>query len=159
MKRQRVDGRSLVVAMIVLVAGCASTPQPASTVLDLSGGVPSPPEIDAALATAGQDLYLQYCAACHGVDLRGAPNWKTPNEDGSYPPPPHDSSGHTWHHSDSVLIDLILNGSTFEQSRMPAFGDRLTEDDVIAILEYLKSEWGETERAYQWQNTWQESQR
>lgn len=102
-------------------------------------------------------MYLQYCAVCHGADLRGAPNWQTPNEDGSYPPPPHDSSGHTWHHSDSVLTDLILNGSAFEQSRMPAFGDRLSEDDVIAILEYLKSEWGETERAYQWENTWRES--
>ena len=156
MRRQLTGRRSAVLAMIGLVAGCGGAPQPASTV-DLSGGAPPPPEIDTALAARGEDKYLQYCAVCHGVDLRGAPNWQTPSEDGSYPPPPHDSSGHTWHHSDSVLTDLILNGSAFEQSRMPAFGDRLTEDDVVAILEYLKSEWGEAERAYQWQNTWQES--
>lgn len=154
---RRVGHWSPVVAMIVLVAGCASTPQPATTLRDSAGGAPPPPEIDGALVTTGRDLYLQHCAACHGADLRGAPNWQTPNDDGSYPPPPHDSSGHTWHHSDAVLIDLILNGSAFEQSRMPAFGDRLTGDDVIAILEYLKSEWGEAERAYQWENTWRES--
>jgi mono/diheme cytochrome c family protein len=147
------------VAVVVLVSGCSGASEPASTILDLAGSAPPPPPLDAELARAGESLYLQQCAACHGVDLRGAPNWKTPNDDGSYPPPPHDSTGHTWQHSDATLIDLILNGSAFEQSRMPAFAGRLSEDQVWAIIEYLKSQWGEQERIYQWQITWQEAQR
>jgi mono/diheme cytochrome c family protein len=157
---RRPNFRSLIaVAVVVLVSGCSGASGPASTVLDLAGGAPPPPGIDADLVSVGESLYLQECAACHGADLRGAPNGKKANDDGSYPPPPHDSSGHTWHHSDATLIDLILNGSGFEQSRMPAFAGRLSDDEVWAIIEYLKSEWGERERAFQWQITWQETQR
>ncbi|HVR32766.1 MAG TPA: cytochrome c [Acidimicrobiia bacterium] len=152
--------RSLIpFVVVVLVSGCSRTSAPVSTVLDLAGGAPPPPPIDWELAAAGESLYLQQCAACHGADLRGAPDWKTPNDDGSYPPPPHDSSGHSWHHSDATLTDLILNGSGFEQSRMPEFAGRLSGDDVRAILQYLKSEWGEQERTFQWQITWQETPR
>ncbi|MFP5331608.1 MAG: c-type cytochrome, partial [Acidimicrobiia bacterium] len=66
---------------------------------------------------------------------------------------------HTWHHSDATLVDLILNGSGFEQSRMPQFAGRLSDEQVLAVLEYLKSHWGEQERAFQWQITQQETQR
>lgn len=158
MRRQPIQRGLTLALVVVLVAGCAGTSTPASTVLDLSGGAPPPPPIDRGAVEAGSALYIQHCAACHGVDLQGAPNWKTPNDDGSYPPPPHDDSGHTWHHSDTTLLELILDGSEFEQSRMPAFAGKLTEADVEAILEYLKSEWGDQERTYQWQNTWRESQ-
>jgi mono/diheme cytochrome c family protein len=105
----------------------------------------------------GAELYQQNCASCHQPDLAGDPDWKTPNEDGSYPPPPHDSSGHTWHHPDRVLIEIIREGSDFPQSRMPAFGDRLTDDDIEAILEFFKDTWGPEEREYQQQVTEQDS--
>ena len=101
----------------------------------------------------GAELYQQNCAQCHGADLSGDPDWKTPNEDGSYPPPPHDSSGHTWHHPDRILLEIISDGSDFPQSRMPAFGDRLDDDDIEAILEFIKSKWGPEERSYQRQVT------
>ena len=97
----------------------------------------------------GEELYQQLCASCHGVDLSGAPNWKTPKEDGSYPPPPHDSSGHTWHHSDQVLLEIIRDGSDFPQSRMPTFGDTLSDEDIDAIIDFFKANWGPEERAYQ----------
>ena len=103
----------------------------------------------------GGDLYQQYCASCHRADLSGDPGWKTPNDDGSYPPPPHDSSGHTWHHPDQVLIEIIRDGSDFPQSRMPSFGDKLTDEDIEAILEFFKTNWGQQERAYQEQVTTQ----
>lgn len=103
----------------------------------------------------GSELYQQNCAQCHGADLSGAPDWKTPNDDGSYPPPPHDSSGHTWHHSDRILMEIISDGSDFPQSRMPAFGGRL-DDDIAAILEFIKSNWGSEERSYQRQVTEQD---
>lgn len=97
----------------------------------------------------GGELYQANCASCHGADLSGAPDWKTPNEDGSYPPPPHDSSGHTWHHPDRVLIEIVRDGSDFPRSRMPAFGDQLTDEDIEAILEFIKTSWGPEEKAYQ----------
>ena len=58
----------------------------------------------------GQTVYLQSCAACHGVKLEGKPDRKVPLADGSLPPPPHDSTGHTWHHPDELLFDITANG-------------------------------------------------
>jgi mono/diheme cytochrome c family protein len=104
----------------------------------------------------GGELYQQQCASCHRTDLSGDPDWKTPNEDGSYPPPPHDSSGHTWHHPDRVLVEIIREGSDFPQSRMPSFGDKLTEEEIKTILEFFKANWGAQERAYQDQVTKQD---
>ncbi len=120
---------------------------------------PPPPELDQERIGLGETLYQQKCASCHGPDLSGDPDWKTANADGSYPPPPHDSSGHTWHHSDEVLNTLIRDGSDFPQTRMPTFGQTLSDQEITAILEYLKSRWGPEERAYQWQITWQERDR
>ncbi|MCW5719495.1 MAG: cytochrome c, partial [Bauldia sp.] len=60
--------------------------------------------VAAADLRAGQTLYLANCASCHGVDLEGQPNWQTPLADGRFPAPPHDETGHTWHHSDAQLF-------------------------------------------------------
>jgi hypothetical protein len=87
----------------------------------------------------GAATHTRHCAVCHGADLSGDPDWKTPNEDGSYRPPPHDPSGHTWHHPDRALIGVIRDGSDFPQSRMRAFGDRLDEAGIAAILEWINS--------------------
>ena len=106
----------------------------------------------------GEDLYQQHCASCHRADLSGDPEWKTPNEDGSYPPPPHDSSGHTWHHSDQILLEIIRDGSAFPQSRMPSFGDRLSDEEILTILEFFKANWGPEEREYQRQVTEEQTQ-
>lgn len=148
------------VAATLLLAACTtatgnppSPNQPADPHAPAPGAVEAMPELDLELVAVGEGLYQANCASCHGADLAGDPNWKTPNPDGSYPPPPHDATGHTWHHPDQQLIDLVLNGSSFEASRMPAFAPNLDEEDVTAILEYLKSNWGPEERAFQWQVT------
>lgn len=114
------------------------------------------PEIDPEVVTAGGLLYERFCAACHGADLKGDADWKVPNEDGSYPPPPQDSSGHTWHHGDDLLLEIILEGADFPQSRMPAFGGQLSEAEVLSILEFFKSQWGPQERTFQWEATLRE---
>lgn len=106
----------------------------------------------------GEAAYNQHCAICHGLDLQGAPNWQTPNNDGTYLPPPHDVSGHTWHHADKLLVAIIRDGSDFPLSQMPAFGEVLTDDEVLAILEYLKSNWGPWGRSVNWQQTWADQQ-
>lgn len=121
--------------------------------------LPPVPTLDASQVAQGEPLYNQHCAECHGLKGEGQPNWKVANEDGSYPSPPHDNSGHTWHHGDALLVDLIANGvEGFAQTRMPIFGDQLTGAEIRAILEYMKIWWGPEERAFQWQMTWQERQ-
>ncbi|WP_282026066.1 c-type cytochrome [Limimaricola cinnabarinus] len=102
----------------------------------------------------GRQLYLDNCAACHGVELEGQPDWRQPLPSGRLPAPPHDASGHTWHHPDRVLREIILRGTAAVvgngyESDMPGFEGLLTEAEVEAILDYLKSEWPERERAHQ----------
>jgi mono/diheme cytochrome c family protein len=99
----------------------------------------------------GQTVYAQSCASCHGANLEGKPNWKVPLADGSLPPPPHDSTGHTWHHPDELLIDITANGGDPKyNSQMPAFKDQLSSEQIAAVLEFIKSRWGREEREYQW---------
>lgn len=101
--------------------------------------------------TLGQSVYAQACAACHGANLEGKPNWQVPLADGAFPAPPHDSSGHTWHHTDELLLDIIANGGDLRQnSQMPAFKDQLTEKQMTAVLDFMKSKWGRDEQEFQW---------
>lgn len=152
----------LAAVAILALAGCAGgSDSTISTFPNLAGtdAAPPVPELDREAVAAGIEIYGQYCALCHADDLSGEPNWRTPNADGSYPAPPHDSSGHTWHHSDRLLLEIVRDGSGAAGSRMPTFGGQLTEEQIQAVLAYIKSSWGPEERAFQWQVTWQESQR
>ena len=99
----------------------------------------------------GQTVYAQSCASCHGANLEGKPDWQVPLADGTLPPPPHDSSGHTWHHPDELLLEIIANGGDPEyNSQMPGFKDQLSEEQMAAVLEFIKSKWERDEREYQW---------
>ncbi len=94
----------------------------------------------------GRAIYEAECASCHGADLEGAPDWRVRDDAGFLPAPPHDETGHTWHHPDEVLIALTTYGTAAlvggdYQSNMMGFGDRLSEDEIIAVLSYIKSTW------------------
>ena len=121
--------------------------------------IPPLPDLDPDEITLGQDVYAINCAECHGVNLEGEQNWQQQNEDNSFRPPPHDASGHTWHHSDRILRESIeLGGARFPDniggtSNMPAFGDTLTEEEITAVLIYIKSTWSEDLRSLQWEQT------
>jgi mono/diheme cytochrome c family protein len=87
----------------------------------------------------GQAVYQEHCAACHGKHLEGQPN-------GRLPAPPHDTSGHTWHHPDAVLFGITKEGiGTYAPpgyaSDMPAFGGTLSDDEIRAAQAYIKSQW------------------
>lgn len=146
---------------MVACGGDDSTPQQAeaSTTLPSFPVLGEPieqaplPELDPDAILRGQLLYAANCAECHGPSGEGDPSWQTPNADGSYPPPPQNADGHTWHHADQLLVDIVLNGSNFPQSTMPPFAGVLDEDDVTDILEYFKSTWGPVERDVNWQAT------
>lgn len=113
-----------------------------------------PTPLSSAKVAEGRAVYESNCVRCHGPKGRRSPNWRIQNPDKTFPPPPHDSSGHTWHHSDKVLFQIIHDGGKiFEdqgfKSAMPAFGDRLGTGDIEAVMTYLKSLWGPTERSVQ----------
>lgn len=150
--RYRLGGLiAILTVAAVSLAACGSESATTSINPPVVPSSDSLPELDPERVQQGVVLYEAFCAACHGIDLAGEANWKDPNADGSLKPPPQDSTGHTWHHSDRVLLDLIANGSDFAQSRMPPFGGTLSESEILAILDYLKSSWGEQERVFQWQ--------
>lgn len=102
-----------------------------------------------AMLAQGQILYQENCASCHGKSLEGQPNWREPDADGRLPAPPHDESGHTWHHPDSMLFDYTKFGGQVTlaamgvemESGMPAFGERLSDDQIRSVLDYIKSTW------------------
>lgn len=98
--------------------------------------------------TRGATLYADNCASCHGGDLRGADDWRTRNDNGRLPAPPHDASGHTWHHADDVLIAITTYGSAKivgqgYQSDMPGFQDNLSDQEILDVLGFIKSTWPE----------------
>lgn len=108
----------------------------------------------------GAALYQQYCASCHGTELQGQPDWRSPGRDGRLPAPPHDATGHTWHHGDDILFRITREGTAAVvgggyESDMPGFGDSLRDAEIRAILDYIKSTWPERERAYQRERTQQ----
>ena len=101
----------------------------------------------------GHRTYAETCAKCHGVNREGQPDWMRRKADGRLPAPPHDESGHTWHHSDKQLFTITQFGlqaiSPGYESDMPAFEGVLSDAQVVHVLDYIKSTWPERARKYQ----------
>lgn len=107
-----------------------------------------PPIVDhtnSRMVDVGRRIYGAECASCHGVNLEGQPNWQARLANGKLPAPPHDVSGHTWHHSDRFLFDITKRGPAAYpdgySTDMPAFGDRLSDEQIAAVLSFIKSTW------------------
>jgi mono/diheme cytochrome c family protein len=114
-------------------------------------GTPSGIDVKNAEQVAqGKSLYAQECASCHGENLQGQTrNWRQRLPDGSLPAPPHDASGHTWHHPDEILFEITKFGRLKAargptQSNMPAFENKLSDAQIWAVLSYIKSRWPDT---------------
>ena len=119
-------GRELAVVVLilasVLLTACASS---TSESIQTSGG-------DSAVEAprTGREIFASNCAVCHGAAGEGHPDWRIRNADGTLPPPPLNGHGHTWHHASF-------------KSAMPAFGDLLSHAEIIEVLAYVKSLWGD----------------
>jgi len=103
---------------------------------------------DQTLVIQGKAIYANNCAACHGESLQGQPNWRDRMPNGRLPAPPHDKTGHTWHHPDAMLVDMVKNGLVPGKtappgyvSDMPAYGAALSDEEIIAVIAYIKSTW------------------
>lgn len=150
-----------IIAAFSVVVACAVQPiTPTETDRQAATATPLPPlpTLDAVQIQNGQAIYQVSCASCHGVNSEGAPNWATPGPDGLFPAPPHDDTGHTWHHSDRVLYETIYGGMNDplrpdSPLRMPAWSDKLSDAEIRALVEYFKSLWTEEHRRWQWDET------
>jgi mono/diheme cytochrome c family protein len=106
-----------------------------------------PAKPDAAQIALGQKVYMQECASCHGLKLEGQPDWRQKLANGRMPAPPHDDSGHTWHHPDEVLFAITKQGLVPPYappgyaSDMPAFAGKLSDTEIRAVLAYIASHW------------------
>ena len=106
----------------------------------------------------GRVLYQEHCASCHGVRLEGQPNWQEPGKDGILPAPPHDETGHTWHHDNRLLFDytklggqalMEAMGITGFKSGMQGLGDVMSDDEIWDVLAYIRSSWPDRIRKIQ----------
>ncbi len=104
------------------------------------------PYADVEAVVRGGVLYADYCAACHGQALEGQGDWRAPNATGRMPAPPHDETGHTWHHPDVQLFRIVkygtaaLVGNGYE-SDMAGYAEVLTDQEIFEVMAYIKSTW------------------
>ena len=113
------------------------------------------PYLDARVVAQGARIYEAHCAACHGENLEGEADWEIRRPDGRLPAPPHDETGHTWHHPDAQLFFMTKYGvaplvGEGYQSDMPAYEGVLDDAEIIAVLAFIKSRWPEEIR--HWHN-------
>jgi len=146
-----------VLALLAAVAGYRS--------LVTSGPVYIDPD-DSQLVGLGKDIYAAHCAACHGARLEGQPSWRERRADGRLPAPPHDVTGHTWHHPDAILLSIVRHGMQpgvtapeGYQSDMPAYDSILSEQEMRAVLAYIKHAWPQEARLIQQRATEQYADR
>jgi len=123
--------------LLLMLIGCDQNPHVSSS----STGINAERQYDAAALAAGKEIFVAHCAECHGQNAEGHAQWRKVGPDGKYPPPPLNGSGHAWHHSRSVLRNVIKNGSPPAQGNMPAWGGKLSDQQIEQVIDYFQSLW------------------
>ena len=129
--------------LVLAFAACAEKTSP--------GDDPRANPRDAQKVAQGAKVYAEHCAACHGARLEGQGNWRVRLPNARLPAPPHDESGHTWHHADSMLFGITKLGlvppyaPANYASDMPAFAGKLSDEEIWAVLAFIKSHWSTRE--------------
>ena len=127
---------SILVAFVAVGSGLAQTPA-ASPAMDAT---------NTERVALGQKVYASFCAGCHGENLQGQSNWQRRLPLGNFPAPPHDDSGHAWHHADQWLFETVKFGGQHHapsryRSAMPPYKDMLSDVEIWAVLSFIKSRW------------------
>lgn len=146
MRRYLLGAGAAAGALAALAVWAGSGDEPPS--LTVMGETVGPATIE-----LGREVYAESCASCHGADLEGQPDWRRRLDNGRMPAPPHDETGHTWHHADGQLFTITKHGVGAVvpgyESDMPAFEGILSDEEITAVLAYIKSTWPERERGFQ----------
>lgn len=102
---------------------------------------------DGKIVAIGARIYQSHCASCHGSNLEGQPEWRSRDSRGFLPAPPHNASGHTWHHSDETLFQItklgvahVIGDETY-QTTMPIYSGVLNDEEIVAVLSWIKAQW------------------
>jgi mono/diheme cytochrome c family protein len=111
---------ALVVGAILIVALVAYA--------QLNRNAPIPVDADEEMLALGEQVYQTTCAACHGENGEGY---------GIPQAPALNETEHAWHHPDGQIQDLIKNGGKV----MPALGDQLTDEEIVAVIRYIQTWW------------------
>ncbi|WP_457675829.1 c-type cytochrome [Thiolapillus sp.] len=142
----------LVLPAAALLSACSDSDQnptgkmpamPASTIHKGMQPAPGPVErwYDDAQVARGELLFPQNCAECHKADASGDPDWKQLNAEGKLPPPPLNGTAHAWHHPMPLLQQIVRRGGIPMGGSMPAFGDKLSNEQINDILAWVQSHW------------------
>ena len=108
---------------------------------DLPGQISSPAAVSASdpTMTAGGAIYADECSACHGMDGKGVP-YLFPSLAGSPNVRSIDPASLT-----RVLIEGARSVATAGEPTgpgMPSFAWKLSDDQVAAVLTYIRNSWG-----------------
>ncbi len=121
-----------------------NTAEPVKPATPSTASVPaSQADFDLSKVTLGGKLFKEHCATCHGANAEGTPDWRKRNADGTLKPPPLNGTAHTWHHSKELLMSIITTGTANLGGSMPAWGDKLSQQEIDAILTWVQSKWPE----------------
>ena len=139
-------------ALFSLLSSCSSEPEPAlptptlltsPTEISLQGQADTGRWYTQTQVDEGKSLYNQYCAACHGPEAASTPQWRKPDANGNYPPPPLNGTAHAWHHPLSVLDMVIREGGQPLGGVMPAWGSVLNLNQRMAIVASFQAYWSD----------------
>lgn len=133
--------RIISVALVIALAMSACDRDTASRSIETMSAGNAVRHHDSSKIALGQRVYAEHCAACHGEQGQGAENWRKKDADGFYPPPPLNGTGHEWHHSKMALKEIIKSGSPAGQGKMPAWGGKLSDEDIDAVIDWFQSQW------------------
>jgi len=81
----------------------------------------------------GRDIYRNVCQACHQPDGRGLERVAPPLLDSVLALAPAE-----------VTSRILLNGKEGPVGLMPPIGSTLNDDQIAAVLTYIRREWGQT---------------
>lgn len=143
---KRLSVLSATMGMLFLL-GCTEQAPPSAKAIPKNQPAPTVSAVaverdhDFATVTRGAKVFQANCATCHGDSGQGHPTWQKPSPDGKYPPPPLNGTGHAWHHPTAALKQVIKQGTLSRGGSMPAWGDKLSDEEIDAVIEWFKSKW------------------
>lgn len=128
---QYIHGTAWAAAIAVLLCGLTppSGPAPADSAACEPAAAPDP---------KGKELYMQACAACHGADGKGSPQVLLGFET---PPPDFTDCNFATREPDADWFAVAHQGGPVRgfAPEMPAFGDALTEEELLSILAFIRT--------------------